>query len=190
MPSSVSSPIDPVVAHLATAADSHGVAGSDLLSVLSKVPDPRARRGVRHAMSAILAVALCAVLAGARSLTAIGQWAANASGEVLAALGVLGCPPSESCLRRSLQSLPGERLDAVLGEWACCHTSRRGGCRAVAVDGKTVRGSRSTQGPARHLMAAIDHHAGVVLGQVEVPGKPTRSRCSPSCVTRSPSWTA
>jgi predicted transposase YbfD/YdcC len=171
MPSSVSSPIDPVVAHLATAADSHGVAGSDLLSVLSKVPDPRARRGVRHAMSAILGVALCAVLAGARSFTAIGQWAANASGEVLAALGVLGSPPSESCLRRSLQSLQGERLDAVLGEWACCQTSRRGARRAVAVDGKTVRGSRSTQGPARHLMAAIDHHAGVVIGQVEVPGK-------------------
>jgi predicted transposase YbfD/YdcC len=41
----------------------------------------------------------------------------------------------------------------------------------VAVDGKTVRGSRGAQSPARHLMATIDHHAGVVIGQVEVPGK-------------------
>jgi hypothetical protein len=46
-------------------------------------------------MSTILAVALCAVLAGARSFTAIGQWAANASGQMLTALGVVGRPPAE-----------------------------------------------------------------------------------------------
>jgi predicted transposase YbfD/YdcC len=122
-------------------------------------------------MSSVLAVALCAVLAGARSFTAIGEWAANASQQVLAGLGVGACAPSESCVRRTLQNLEGERLDAILGEWAACHTGGFGVRRAVAVDGKTVRGSRSAQGPARHLMAAIDHHAGVVIGQVDVPGK-------------------
>lgn len=157
--------------HLDTAAESSGVAGSDLLSALYQVPDPRAPRGARHSMSAILAVALYAVQAGARSFTAIGQWAANASGQVLAALGVASCLPSESCLRRTLQRLQGDRLDAVLDEWASCQTSRRGARRVVAADGKTVRGSRSAQAPARHLMAAIDHHAGVVIGQVDVPGK-------------------
>ncbi len=171
MPSSVSSPIHPVVAHLAAAADDNRVLGSGLLSVLSEVPDPRARRGVRHPMPTILVVALCAVLAGARSFAAIGEWAANASPQVLAALGIVGCPPSESCVRRTLQSLEGEKLDAMLGGWAACTTGRTDARRAVAVDGKTVRGSRGAQGPARHLMAAIDHHAGVVIGQVDVPGK-------------------
>ena len=60
---------------------------ADLLAFLSKVPDPRKRRGVRHAMSALLAVAGAAVLAGARSFTAIGEWTADASQQVLAALG-------------------------------------------------------------------------------------------------------
>ena len=171
MSSSASLPIHPVVAHLAAAADDDRVSGRELLSALSGVPDPRARRGVRHPMPTILAVALCAVLAGARSFTAIGEWAANASGQVLAALGVGDCPPSESCVRRVLQNLAGDTLDAMLGEWAACHTDGFGVRRAVAVDGKTVRGSRGAQGPARHLMAAIDHHAGVVIGQVDVPGK-------------------
>ena len=171
MPSSVSLPIDPVVAHLVAAADGQGISGGGLLRALSQVPDPRARRGVRHSLSAILAVALCAVLAGARSFTAIGQWAANASPQVLAGLGVVRCPPSETCVRRTLQSLQGDKLDAVLGGWAACQTDRCGVRRAVAVDGKTVRGSRGAQGPARHLMAAIDHHTGVVIGQVDVPGK-------------------
>ncbi|MFC4949075.1 ISAs1 family transposase [Pseudonocardia sp. GCM10023141] len=48
--------------------------------------------------------------------------------------------------------------------------------RAIAVDGKTVRGARTSSagglhGPARHLLAVIDHDARVVVGQVEVDGK-------------------
>jgi hypothetical protein len=66
--------------HLAAAADDYRVSGRELLTALSGVPDLRARRGVRHQMFTIVAVALCAVLAGARSFTAIGEWAANASG--------------------------------------------------------------------------------------------------------------
>jgi hypothetical protein len=112
MPACPSSPIHPVLAHLAAAADDYQVSGTDLLTALSGVPDPRARRGVRHQMPTILAVALCAVLAGARSFTAIGEWAANASEQVLAALGTAGCPPSESCVRRALQNLDGDQLDA------------------------------------------------------------------------------
>jgi len=45
---------------------------SDLLAHLAALPDPRDRRGLRHQLSSVLAVAVCAVLAGARSLTAIG----------------------------------------------------------------------------------------------------------------------
>lgn len=131
--------------------------GTDLLTVLSGVSDPRTRRGVRHQMPTILAVALCAVLAGARSFTAIGEWAANASAQVLAALGAGVCPPSESCVRRTLQNLDGDQLDAVLGEWAAGRSGRSGVRRVIAVDGKTVRGARSAKGPTRHLMAAIDH---------------------------------
>src|SRR6266545_7589093 len=79
MPAPSSSPIHPVLAELAAAADANRVAGPSLLAALAGVPDPRARRGVRHQVSAVLALAVCAVLAGARSFTTIGEWAANAS---------------------------------------------------------------------------------------------------------------
>ena len=45
--------------------------------MLAAVADPRARRGVRHRLAVILALAVCAVLAGARSSTAIAEWAAD-----------------------------------------------------------------------------------------------------------------
>jgi DDE_Tnp_1-associated len=59
----------------------------DLLGYLAQIADPRHRRGRRHPLVGVLGVAVCAVLAGARSLAAIGEWASDAPGQVLAALG-------------------------------------------------------------------------------------------------------
>ncbi|WP_309074925.1 transposase family protein [Streptomyces sp. NWU339] len=49
--------------------------------------DPRRRRGARHPFVAVLLVAACAVTSGARSWTAIGQWARSAPQKVLVRLG-------------------------------------------------------------------------------------------------------
>jgi hypothetical protein len=51
----------------------------DLLLALRAVADPRARRGQRHDVVAVLGVAACAVLAGARSYIAIAGWARDQS---------------------------------------------------------------------------------------------------------------
>ncbi|MEV1083741.1 transposase family protein [Streptomyces sp. NPDC050211] len=55
----------------------------DLQRFLAHVPDPRDRRGRRYP----LAAAAAAVLAGARSLTAISEWFADAPGWALRAVG-------------------------------------------------------------------------------------------------------
>ncbi|MHA5052206.1 transposase family protein [Streptomyces sp. SD15] len=49
-----------------------------LLERLAAVPDPRDPRGVRHPLVAVLALTACAVLAGAKSLLAVGEWVADA----------------------------------------------------------------------------------------------------------------
>jgi predicted transposase YbfD/YdcC len=172
MPALSSSPMHPVLAHLAAAVDANGLSGADLLAALAGVPDPRARRGVRHQVTSVLALGVCAVLAGCRSFTAVGEWASNASEQVLAALEVGGCPPCESTIRRTLQRLDGDELDTAIGGWAAARTEPPPGCRRVlAIDGKTVRGSASDGEQARHLLAAVDQRAGVVLGQVDVASK-------------------
>jgi len=56
-------------------ADGVATGPGQLLVVLGSVADPRARRGVRHRVGAVLTAAVCAVLAGARSYTAIAEWA-------------------------------------------------------------------------------------------------------------------
>jgi hypothetical protein len=79
MPAPSSSPIDPALGHLVQLAG--GAAGEQpgLLGVLATVADPRHRRGVRHRLAGILGLALCAVVAGARSFTAIAALGVHVS---------------------------------------------------------------------------------------------------------------
>src|SRR5690606_9284272 len=136
-------------------------------------------RGIRHALGCVLALAACAVLAGARSFVAIAEWAADTDAATLSEVGATRGAPSESTFRRTLQKVDGDDLDQHLGAWAqarlaACgagqaRTTVGGGrWRGVAVDGKSVRGSATPERPGRMLMAALDHALGVVLGQVEV----------------------
>src|SRR4051794_40888000 len=142
MPASSSSPMHPVLDHLACAVDDNLLAGTGLFAALVRVADPRKRRGVRHQIGAILAVAVCAVLAGCRSFTAIGEWAANASEQVLAALAVGACPPCESTIRRPLQRVDGEKLDTAIRNWAVLRTEPPSGkLRPEAFGGKKPAGS-------------------------------------------------
>jgi hypothetical protein len=172
MPALPSSPTAPVIGHLAAVTEDavDGVPG--LLAVLAKVEDPRHRRGVRYRLAVILGLAVCAVLAGARSFTAIAEWAADADEQTLATLGVTGAVPSESTFRRTLQRLDADAFDNLAGQWAAHRTTpgpkQR---RVIAVDGKTLRGSGHGQQDGRHLLAAFDHGHGAVLGQVEVGAK-------------------
>jgi len=141
-----------------------------LLGLLAQVPDPRDPRGVRYGLAGLLAVTVCAVLAGARSFAAVGQWAGDLSPGRLGRLG-LDRAPVESTLRKLFTRLDGAALDAVLAVLAWTKTALVDGRRVIAIDGKTVRGARTGDKAAPHLVAALDHRTGVVLGQVQVEAK-------------------
>jgi predicted transposase YbfD/YdcC len=173
-------------AHARDSIDPPGCA--DLLSLLSAVTDPRKRRGVRHCIASLLTVAAAAVVSGARSFVAIGEWAADASPDVLAALGIcfnarLGryVPPDEATLRRALQKVDPDEVDRLFAAFLAARRRapqavRAAGHppRAVALDGKTVRGARDHADPdsrAPHLVSAITHEEGIVLAQQQVDEK-------------------
>jgi predicted transposase YbfD/YdcC len=142
-----------------------------LLDLLAQVPDPRKSRGRRHALAGLLAVGIAAVIAGSRSFAAIGQWAADAGPEVLAALGAARGPAEESTFRRAFALVSPDVLDRVLGAWLHTRAVRAGGRLVIAVDGKAVRGAKGKTGKAPHLVAALAHGAGAVLGQAAVDAK-------------------
>lgn len=142
-----------------------------LLRALRSVPDPRNARGRRHRLSSILAVAACAVIAGARSFVAIAEWAADTTPAVLARLGVSGEKPCESTLRRTLNKVNADGLDVIVGTWAAVVAIASKTFQVIAVDGKSVRGSAMAGGRCRHLLSALTHTGGLVLGQLDVDVK-------------------
>jgi DDE_Tnp_1-associated/Transposase DDE domain len=142
-----------------------------LLDLLAQVPDPRKRRGRRHPLGGLLAVGIAAVIAGSRSFAAIGQWAADAGPEVLAVLGAARGPAEESTFRRAFALVSADVLDQVIGAWLHTRAARADGRLVIAVDGKTVRGAKDATGKAPHLVAALAHGIGAVLGQVAVAAK-------------------
>jgi hypothetical protein len=100
----------------------------------------------------VVAVALSAVLAGARSYAAIGQWAGDLSLEHRRQVGLTrACAPTASAIRRLLQRLDADLLDALLGTYMWTRTSVVHGRRVIAIDGKSVRAPT-----VRTLLATFD----------------------------------
>jgi predicted transposase YbfD/YdcC len=149
-----------------------GLAGvGGLLEVLAGVPDPRARRGVRHRVVSVLAISVAAVLAGARAYTVIAEWAVEQPAQVLAAFGVTGPTPSEATIRRVLASVDAGLLAAAVGAFVWTRTTVTAGRRVIAVDGKSLRGAGGGGGVMPHLVAALDHTTGTVLAQLATTAK-------------------
>lgn len=142
-----------------------------LLDLLAQVPDPRKRRGRRHPLAGLLAVGVAAVIAGSRSFAAIGQWAADAGQDVLAELGAARGAAEESTFRRAFALVSPDVLERVLGTWLHTRAVQAGGRLVIAIDGKAVRGAKDRNGKAPHLVAALAHGIGAVLGQVAVTEK-------------------
>jgi len=128
---SVSSPISPVVDHLADlamweaeVADGPRATASSLAIRLARVPDPRDPRGRRHPLMVVLVLTACATLVvGNDCVTAIWQWATSTGQDVLARIGARHdgwtgryLVPSEATFRRVLSTVDGDALDdAVSG---------------------------------------------------------------------------
>ncbi len=177
MPASPSSP-PPLVATIAGAdvpAERLSTAQSiRLLQALSAVPDPRRRRGRRHGLQSILLIAVSAVLAGARSYAAIGDWAAVAR----PAVGVCGRPPHGATIRRVLMAVDPVTVQAALTAWALAQRNAQATGQAalptnerrqvLAVDGKNLRGARDADGQQTKLVSVIDSTHRLVLTQTEV----------------------
>jgi predicted transposase YbfD/YdcC len=86
-------------------------------------------------------------------------------------LGAARGPAEESTFRRAFALVSADVLDRVLGAWLHTRAVQAGGRLVIAVDGKTVRGAKDKNGKAPHLVAALAHGIGAVLGQVAVQEK-------------------
>jgi hypothetical protein len=156
----------------------HAQNSPNLLSALAAIPDPRDAKGRRHPLSAVLALACCAILCGARGYAAIAQWGRDQDIELMHALGFTRTPPSQGAIQTVFARLDAAAFEAALSRWVqplLAQAEPPPGPapipRPVALDGKTLRGSLRSFRAAVHLLAALDHRTGGVLSQMPVDQK-------------------
>lgn len=147
-----------------------------LIEVLAEIPDFRRSRGKRHPLSAILAMACCAMLCGYRSYSAIAAWGRHYGRDIAVAIGFTHQTPWASTLHTVFCHVARDELEAKLGAWsdsvmASTSAVAEAAAPAVALDGKTLRGSRKQGVPGAHLWSALAHHGGWTLGQRAVDSK-------------------
>ena len=142
-----------------------------LLEVLQDVPDPRAPRGIRHPLSAILGLAVLAMLTGCKSYQAIAQFGRDKGFALAHALGFRrGKTPTKSTYSILFRRLDIGAFEAALGRWIVTRLSEEERS-VIALDGKTLRGSRDGTVPGHHLVAAYAVAASAVLAQLRVDAK-------------------
>ena len=118
-----------------------------LIDVFADIPDCRKSRGKRHPLPAILALSCCAMLCGSRSYSAIADWGRNDGSRIARALGFRHKPPCAATLHTIFGHLDCEAFEAKLGAWADERMANAPVAsepldEALAVDGKTLRGSK------------------------------------------------
>jgi predicted transposase YbfD/YdcC len=147
-----------------------------LVASLYEIPDPRYPRGRRHPLAAILALMCVAMLCGYRSYSAIADWGRCYGQKLAHALGFTHAKtPCAATLYHVLRQLDGKLVEATLGAWAesvlTALPPAPGELEALAIDGKTLRGSRKQGAPAVHLLSVLSHRLGLTLWQQAVADK-------------------
>ncbi len=147
-----------------------------LIEVFAAIPDFRKPRGKRHPLPAIFALACCAMLCGARSYSAIAEWGRNYGTRIAQALGFTHGTPCAATLHTIFRHVNRDEFEAHLGTWADSVVGSLPAApetpgSAVALDGKTLRGSKKQGAPGTHLLSALAHQVGVTLAQHAVDDK-------------------
>jgi hypothetical protein len=130
---------------------------------LGAIADRRGRKGRQFPLQAILAISIAAMLAGANDLRAIFRWGRRLKPEALALFGIERAP-CHATYHYVFQSLDGDALAKALGEFA------RGGAAPdhIAIDGKTLRGSRRLDAKALHVLSAFATGLSCVIDDIVV----------------------
>jgi len=140
-----------------------------LLSIFSRLEDPRSGPAKRYGLSEIIVMAICAVLCGADDWVEVADWCEDEEEWLKGFLDLPHGTPSHDTFGDVFRVLDPDVFESCFREWI-------GGLVGVvkdiiALDGKTVRGSKDGSIPPLHLVSAYATSLGLTLGQEGSAGK-------------------
>jgi predicted transposase YbfD/YdcC len=150
------------------------------IEVLSDIDDPRQPKGKRYSLKSILALAAAAMMCGYRSYSAIAEWGRNYGHQILSALGFSsGKTPCAATFFNTFRKIDKVKFEAKLAAFLqslddallAATQSSHNAIEGVAMDGKTLRGSKKAGADQSHLLSAFSHATAITLAQSSVEAK-------------------
>lgn len=146
---------------------------NSLREAFARIPDYREK--AQYPLEGLLSFVCLAMMCGCNGIREIARWGQIHRWELSERLGFSHDKmPKYGTIRRLLLRLDEQAFTAVISEWGEQVLSTYGEeteLRGVAIDGKTLRGTREDELPAMVLISALSHELHQVLGQREVPGE-------------------
>ena len=135
-----------------------------------KLKDPRVKRRRRHLLLDIIAIAICAVIAGSDDWQQIETFGKHRVVWLKQFLQLPNGVPSHDTFERVFDRIDPAAFQACFRDWvkSLCDAL---GLKHIAIDGKTLCGSRSGKLKALHLVSAWAADNQLTLGQVATDEK-------------------
>lgn len=143
---------------------------TSLVEALSLIKDPRKpSNGTLHDFREILVIAVCALLSDAETVEDIVEWAKIKTDWLRRFLILKNGIPSHDTFLRVFWALDPACFEAIFRRWVGGIVGALDG--TIAIDGKTLRGSRDKDVAPIHMVSAFSTSLGLVLGQEKVANK-------------------
>ena len=158
---------------------------ASLLEILRAIPDHRRAEGKRFDLATVLLFTILAMIAGANSYRQMHDFIRIHRQRLNEAFGLsLRYAPSYTGLRGILQRVEASALEAAFRAHAASLTSAPEGVVAIAVDGKTLRGSFDAfaDRKAAHMLSALRQCDRIVLGHMMVEEKSNEIPTAPELI--------
>jgi predicted transposase YbfD/YdcC len=155
---------------------------SGFLACMEAVPDHRITGMVTYPLNEILLATLVGVVCGADDWDGVEEVAQGALAWLCGYLPFTHGVPTAQTFRKVFRLLDSKALERSFAAWAQTlhQKSETGETGVVAIDGKTLRGSRQGDGSgALHLVSAYACEAGLVLAQRAVDQKSNEIKAIP-----------
>jgi predicted transposase YbfD/YdcC len=142
----------------------------DLKTKISEIKDPRRKWGnLRHKLEDILIIGLCSVICCGEDFVDMEEFGKDREEWLRVFLELPHGIPDSDTFRRVYERLDPYMVAKCLNSWL--DNAERPGGRNVNIDGKTIRGSKSTKHSSYHVVSAWVSESNITLGELAVDEK-------------------
>ena len=137
----------------------------ELKEKLQELEDPRRteKGNIRHKLEDIIIIGLCTLVCNGEDFPDMEEFGKQREEWLKEFLELPHGIPSDDTFRRVFERLAPEALSECLYDWLGCHWEED---RVIAIDGKTIRGSKSESHRAYHVVSAFVAENQLVLGEL------------------------